>query len=118
MEIHRDGAATLGSRHKKKLTAKTSWYKSSRKKNDEKPERRDTGRAGVARTKGRRAGDNKPTTAVIFVPRTPRGELATLLREAETELQKFCKSKVKIVEETGDTAKSLIHKANPWAGEK
>ena len=32
-------------------------------------------------------------------------------------MQKFCKSKVRIVEETGDTAKALVHKANQWAGE-
>ena len=32
-------------------------------------------------------------------------------------MQKVGKTKVKIVEETGDMAKSLVHKANQWAGE-
>ena len=38
------------------------------------------------------------------------------MRKAVGELQRFCKSKVKIVEETGDTVKDTVHKSNPWAG--
>ena len=61
--------------------------------------------------------EDTPISAVMFVPRTHRGELATRLRQAESEIQKVGKTRVKIVEESGNMSKSLIHKANPWAGE-
>ena len=73
-------------------------------------------------TPGTRGGlgscdQEKPISAVMFIPRTPNGELATLLREEELKLQRFAKSRIKIVEETGNTAKSLVHESNPWSGE-
>ena len=117
-ELHRNGASTLVQRYKKKLTGKTSWYKQKKKKREACPNsRRETVWSGS--TNERRkvlSEDEKPPTAVLFVPRTHEGELAQLLREAEKQLQQFCNSKVKIVEETGEMAKSLVHRANHWAG--
>ena len=100
---------------KKKILAKTSWYKS--KPGDTKEKSSSSKRENIPRLIQEEKKNEKPTTAVMFVPRTPGGELALRLREAESEMQKFCKSKVRIVEETGDTAKALVHKANQWAGE-
>ena len=114
-DLHRDGAATAITRMKKKLLAKTTWYKAKQENNKENKNNMKGDKKFREKTKEK--DDNKPATAVLFVPRTPEGELATRLREAERELQKFCKSKIRIVEETGDTAKSLVHKANQWAGE-
>ena len=118
-DLHRSGAATLVSRNRKKLTGKNDWYK-SRKPNQEqvKGEEEKRGAEGRRKKGETRAieGKQNPTT-VIFVPRTPEGELAKRIRAAEQDLQKFCSSKVKIVEETGNMAKSLVHKANHWAGD-
>ena len=150
-ELHRSGASTLQKRYKKKLTAKTNWYKQKRRntgvdnstdchrsthgqqvqnqKNNSKVWHRSThGQPFKAKESTNKnchhstlrqpnQAQEKNPTAVIFVPRTPDGELAQLLRDAEQQLQKFCISKVKIVEESGDMAKSLVHRANPWAGE-
>ena len=113
-EIHRSGAATLTQRYRKKLTAKTNWYK--KKQGEASPDQAECGKKRKFAERNRKDAEEKSPTAVIFVPRTPEGELAQRLREAEQELQKFCYSKVKIVEETGEMAKSLVHKANHWAG--
>ena len=75
-------------------------------------------RKGSGKNKQKRIQQNEiQPSAVMFVPRTPHGDLATRLREVEAEMQKVGKTKVKIVEESGDMAKSLVHKANLWAGE-
>ena len=119
-DLHRDGKSTLKTRAMKKLTAKNSWYKKSsnnkeREAKTSKPRPQEKVRRQAQR--GSREEREKAPTAVFFVPRTQGGELATLLREAEIEIQKFSISKIKIVEETGDMVKNLVHKANPWAGE-
>ena len=78
----------------KKLLSKTSWYK--QKSDKEKPALK---RTREAKTISKRNDNNeKPPSAVLFVPRTPGGELAIRLREAEQQLQKVGKTRVKIVE--------------------
>ena len=121
-ELHRDSKSTMGSRVKKKLMAKNNWFKTKKNKKEIKARpgepagwTRDTTRKRDTTTKN---NEEKPPTTVIFVPRTPHGELARLLRDVEAEMQKFTKTRVKIVEETGDMVKSLVTRSNPWAGEK
>ena len=121
--IHRSSRDTQNKRIKNKLLGKTTWYKNKKNKGEGCPKQ---GRAQEKMRKGgyRRGGNKEndaedtPISAVMFVPRTHNGELATRLRQAESEIQKVGKTKVKIVEETGNMSKSMIHKANPWAGEK
>ena len=62
--------------------------------------------------------DNGHTTpiTVLFVEKTPGGELAKRLREAEAEVEKITGDRIKIVERAGVMLKSLLHKANPWEG--
>ena len=116
--LHRDGKSTLKKREKKKLLAKTNWYKTGKKEENNDTEcKGQKGRKGSGKNKQRIQENEIQPSAVIFVPRTPHGELATRLREVETEMQKVGKTKVKIVEESGDMAKSLVHKANQWAGD-
>ena len=121
--IHRSSRDTQNKRIKNKLLGKTTWYKKKKKKGEGYTNQggfKEKMRNGRYRRGDRKENEEEdtPISAVMFVPRTHRGELATRLRQAESDIQKVGKTRVKIVEETGNMAKSLIHKANPWAGEK
>ena len=115
--LHRDSKSTMGNRVKKKLLAKTNWYKKRTREATEQEGGKRQAKRSSHINKEKPEGEEKPPTAVIFVPRTPNGELASLLREEEKLVQKFSRTRVKIVEETGEMAKALVHKANHWAGE-
>ena len=58
--------------------------------------------------------DRTPLT-VLFVPRTPGGELARRVRQSETEMEKLTGYRVKIVERGGCMIKRMVVKTNPWA---
>ena len=47
--------------------------------------------------------------------RTPRGDLATELRNMEPELYKVTQGRVKIVERNGTKMEHLLVRNNPWA---
>ena len=93
-----------------------TWYK------DQKKRKRDEWDEEVEPQKRKRKnwqeGENtrKRVAAVMFVPYTPRGELAKRLREAEKDLENQTGIRVKIVERTGIKMIDLLHKADPWIG--
>ena len=62
--------------------------------------------------------ENKTPSSVIFVERTEKGELASILREKEKELNKVGKKKVKIVEKNGDQLSQVLTSSNPWGEER
>ena len=115
IDLHRDAVATAGARQKKKLLAKSNWFK-QKKKTEEPGDFQ--GKKQNFPSKGQKAssGDLTPKT-VLFVPRTPGGELVTRLRKAEQEISRITGETIKIVEKAGTMIKRLVHKANPWAGE-
>ena len=53
----------------------------------------------------------------MFVPYTPGGELAKMLRTNEEQLAKITKSKVKIVERAGVKIQDILTSSNPWKGD-
>ena len=113
--LHRPAHSTLANRHKKKLTEKTSWYKPRKdKKLEEKihpPERK------IKKKDYKKDHRNFEVRAVMFVPRTKGGVLATRLREAEEKLAEITGYKVKVVERGGMMILRCLHKANPWDGQ-
>ena len=126
--MHRDARSTIGSRYLKKLTAKTDWFKSKKKDDENKEENeiderkekkvRVNSRKSYKRKESNQNSAKDPVT-IIFVPRTPGGELITKLRSAEEEISKVMGGeKVKFVEKTGRLIQSILHKSNPHAGEK
>ena len=52
----------------------------------------------------------------MFVPYTPKGELARRLREVETDIEKQTGNKLKIVERSGVKLIDLLHRSDPWEG--
>ena len=53
-------------------------------------------------------------SAVLFVPRTHNGTLASLLKEKEMEINKISRRKIKIIEKTGTQIQRILTKADPW----
>ena len=74
----------------------------------------DGAKCGKELADGAKCGKNEVST-VLFVPQTPHGELAQMLKSVETELFKICGTKVKIVERAGIGLKTVLVNANPWA---
>ena len=61
--------------------------------------------------------DSRTPDTALFIPRTPGGALATLLRQTERDLGKVSTFKMKIIEECGTDLKGALVKSNPWAKE-
>ena len=134
--LRRSAKAGAKSRNRKKLLAKTSWFKD--RKNESSPEKKmttmekprkeqekKTAQLGQVRTgkpatpspiRGEEAQARIPVTTVLFVEQTPGGEYARRMREAEEVLARITGWRVKIVERSGTTMKQLLVKADPWDG--
>ena len=105
--IHKGAAEGAVERRRKKLSGKSSWFKSSpkHKARVERPGRR----------KIRDVGDNPLTpVSVLFVPQTPQGALAKQLTQQEVWLTKMSQEKIKVVERSGCTIRQLLIRSNPW----
>ena len=59
-----------------------------------------------------------PLTTVLFVEQTPGSVYAARLRETEEKLATITNFRVKVVEKSGTTLRSVLVKSNPWAGGK
>ena len=118
IELHRAAKSTIAARYKKKLLDKTNWFRKERKGGD-----RNDGKkvlTGVCKPPGPRGQvmtKEKPPVTVIFVSRTPGGELVNRLRQAEAELSGLLGDRIKFVERAGTMLKNIFHKSNPQAGQ-
>ena len=113
--LHRPAQSTLVHRQKKKLLEKTSWYKPRKDKKLE--DRIQLPEGKVKKKMHKKDHTNFEVRAVLFVPRTKGGVLATRLREAEEKLAEITGYKVKVVERGGKMIVRCLHKANPWDGQ-
>ena len=52
----------------------------------------------------------------MFIPYTPNGELAKILRDNENKLEELTGTRLKLVERTGSKLVDLITRSNPWQG--
>ena len=107
LRVHYTARETGGSRGKKKLLGKTSWYKQRRSRREE-----DTLGPGRRGTKGdvrrKRGSQDVKTRAVLFVPQTPMGELARRTREVLQRMEHLTKFRLKVVERAGTSLQNLF----------
>ena len=99
-KMYRSARSTLVSRCKRKLTAKTTWYKKKKGMENEEEEKREKylyRRKEMGVLKERKEKEEKKTKAVMFVQFTPHSELAKRLRTAEEKLGELIGYKLKIV---------------------
>lgn len=119
-EKHRGGRSTEAARGIKKLIGKSMWFKTGRKRLD-KLERAKENSTKTNNSKPKPSRDtntdqvpNPQSNAVIFVPRTHNGALATSLKEKEEELNRVIRRRVKVVEKTGTQPQHILTKSDPW----
>ena len=103
--LNRDAGENLAARTCKKLLQKTNWFKQPGKGEREQEEGERRVKGGKYRGKRSRGANEakkeKAPVAVMFVPRTPGGQLATMVREAEAEMARILGDRIKIVERSG-----------------
>ena len=117
-DLHRAAETTIANRYKKKLMGKSNWFKNEKKESNEEGVNFEKNKPGSKKTKVRNNNMKESSpVSVIFVPRTPGGELVTRLRQAEAELYNVTGDKIKFVEKSGAMLKNILHKNNPHAGE-
>ena len=116
VKLHRTSTDSQGARVRKKLLAKTNWFKKRRKKEDQDLNTRRSG-CGV---KGapRRGSTELEQKTVLFVEQSPGGELAKRIRESLRRMENTLGFKVKVVERTGRSLGSKFPINNLWAGLK
>ena len=111
--LHRPAASTLQSRIKK-LTEKSSWYK-------KKPNTLNSSNNPPSNSNSNKPPNQNTSPKVIsvmFVQKTPDSLLANRLREADRKLLEISGYRLRIVERAGLKLRSLLHKSDPWDGQK
>ena len=112
--FYRKGIETLEERTRKKLTEKTSWFK--KKKNKEILKYKKKSNKRDMREKYETGAETEGAKAVITVPHTHCGLLASLMRQKEEELFRLTGYRLKITERVGPSLKSQLVRSDPWAG--
>ena len=60
---------------------------------------------------------NRKIKAVLFVPRSEKGELLSRLKEEEAKLADITGYRVKLVKSSGTQLSRILCQRNPWAGQ-
>ena len=103
--IHLTAGESHGSRVKKRLLGNTSWYRRRKREETDGVRNQGGGRKG---SKEDWKEDCLKTRAVKFVEQTPRGELARRVKEQLQGLEGTLGFKLKVVERTGRSLKSVF----------
>ena len=90
--LHRSSTDSQGARVRKKLLSKANWFKKGRRKEQE--DQKSRGYQG-AKNLGRRGNRELQIKSVLFVEQSPKGELASRLREALRKMEQPLDSKLK-----------------------
>ena len=107
--VHQSAAEGAVERRRKKLTGKSSWFKSAPKQRTrEAPRKR-------PQQQSQEAKKRKPPVSVLFCPQTPNGTLARQLKEQESFLSQVSGESIKVIERSGSTIRKILVKSNPWA---
>ena len=115
--LHRSSGSTLEGRHRKKILAKTTWYRTG-KKNDGCDKGSTRRREKKEKPNNKKNPGETEIRSVLFVPRTKGGELARRLRNEEEKMAEITGYRVKIVEKSGSQVRRTLCSKNPWAGSK
>ena len=101
--IHLTAEESQGSRIRKRLLGKSSWYKKRGGANDE----QGGDKAGNSRSRSEESSLLK-TRAVLFIEQSPQGELARRMKDQLRSLEATLGYRVKVVERTGRSLKSIL----------
>ena len=127
---HRNCKETEKERERKKLLGKANWFKKKGSEKEKETQSKKKENMTLRRNKRKRDADEQegeyekeieeerdPIT-VLFVPRTPGGELANQLKKKEEELGKLTTHRIRIVERNGEKLEHILTKPDPFGQEK
>ena len=126
-KLHRTAQESGGRRMRKKLLDKTEWFRGKKKK-VEPDDQTQSNIQGSGRRSNKQqtrriqhdGGANNvkelKTRTILFVEQTRDGKLAKELREVFRRLEGILGFRVKVVERTGSSLKSILPNTNPWSG--
>ena len=120
-KLRRTAKESRSSRYLKKLTAKSNWFKQTKGAAKHNTNYNNIGGEQKGGAHRRRDGNPKeqiPKKTVIFVEQTPRGELASKLKELMSRIAPVLGFGVKVVERAGSTLKSQFPLSTLWKGTK
>ena len=114
--LYRTAQESGAGRRRKKLVGKTSWFKGS--KGNQMGDRTLGGKKknGKWESKGAVPKTKLKTRTVLFVEKTPQGELASRIRELLGRLEDNIGFKIKVAERSGSSLKSMFPLTNVWGG--
>ena len=118
--LHRSSTDSQGARIRKKLLAKSKWFKKKKRKEEDgitPAPGRGGERQGALRLGSKKAKELE-LKSVLFVEQSPKGELARRLREELRRMEPTLGFKVKVVERTGRSLGSKFPLAELWGGTK
>ena len=104
-DLHRAGSSTEGARYKRKLMGKTNWYKGKKKGGED---LRSRNRLGMSSSQRRHEIYKEDPVAILFIERTPGGQLISKMRETEEEMMSLMKNRVKLVEKAGSKLEHIL----------
>ena len=112
--IHFTAEESRNGRVKKKMIGRTLWYKNRRNRKD------GNGTDGrKCSPRDQREGDEELNTrAVLFLDQTPHGELSRRVKELLHRLEPSMGFKLRVVERTGRSIKSLLSQSSCSNGSK
>ena len=116
-KLHRSSTDSQGARIRKKLLAKSNWFRKSKKKEEYAKEHTSRGRE-LSSFGGSRSSNKLEVRTILFVEQSPKGELAKRLRDTIKGLEATLGFKVKVVERNGRSLGSKFPLNTLWAGAK
>ena len=117
INLHRSSTDSQGARVRRKLLAKSCWFK-KRRKREEYNKEQSRGTGFKCSTKESSYNKELEVKTVIFVEQSPKGELTKRLRESLKDMEQTLGFRVKVVERTGRSLGSKFPLNNLWAGTK
>ena len=133
--LHESAGASWGTRWKKKLLGKSTWYKGGDKNGEASGDDKNHGsgdnRVNIRqKNRSRRKWEklewktkedtmkNKETTSVMFLEYTAHGELVRRLQTCEDRNSEVTNRRVKMVEQGGTQLRHLLPNTDPWSGSR
>ena len=113
--LYRTAKESMGARYKKKLLAKSSWYKGTKDRAAEHYQKPVGAKMSSRKANGREKRGGEPKT-VLFVEQTGMGELGSRMRELMTRLTPILGFSIKVVERAGSSLKSHFPQSSLWDG--
>ena len=116
-KLHRTSVDSQGARTRRKLLARTTWFKKRRNRSSD--EQHQGGRAiqGGFRKGAVRKEEGEPKVkSILFVEQSPEGELAKRMREVLKSMEPTLGFKIKVVERGGQPLGSKFPLTNLWDG--